>query len=132
MKARLAEILRARGYDVNDMGAHAYDKDDDYPDVVLPLARAVATEEGAFGIVLGKSGHGEAMAANRVHGARAVLFCGEETQLKLSREHNNANILSIGTDFTTPEKAAAAIEAWLQTPFSGDDRHVRRIVKLDA
>lgn len=132
MKARLAEILRARGYDVNDMGAQAYDRDDDYPDFVLPLARAVAGEDGAFGIVLGKSGHGEAMAANRVRGARAALLCGDDVRLKLSREHNDANILSIGVDFTTLEKATEAVVLWLSTPFSGSERHVRRIAKLDA
>lgn len=132
MKERLVEMLTARGYDVTDMGATAYDGTDDYPDFILPLARAVAAREGVFGIVVGKSGHGEAMAANRVHGARAALLCGDETWLRLSREHNNANILSIGADFTSAEAAADAVQKWISTPFSGDERHVRRLAKLDA
>lgn len=132
MKARLTEILCARGYDVKDMGASAYDGADDYPDFVLPLARAVAGDDGAFGIVVGKSGHGEAMAANRVRGARAILLCGNDERLRLSREHNNANILSIGADFINADNAAGAVQTWLSTPFSGGERHVRRIVKLDA
>ncbi len=131
LKQALLAFARERGWEAKDCGARAHDEADDYPDVVGPLARAVAADAGSFGVVIGKSGHGEAMAANRARGARAALLCGDDARLALSREHNDANILAIGADFTTPEQAIAAIERWVGTPFSGDERHARRIKKLD-
>ena len=110
-----------------------FDPADDYPDFCIQLAQKVAQDKGSFGIVVGLSGQGEAMAANRVRGARAaVYYGGDEEILKLSREHNDANILSLGAKFVTPEAAQAAVTLWLATPFSGDERHLRRIAKLDS
>jgi len=133
LKNLLVSWLREeQGYDVEDMGPYTLEPDDDYPDYVMPLARRVA-HDGAFGVVIGFSGQGEAMAANRITGARAaVYYGGPEELLRLSREHNDANILSLGARFITPIEAKEAIEVWLNTDFSSGERHVRRIHKLDA
>src|SRR3989338_4113494 len=135
------------GYEVVDKGAFKYDKDDDYPDFMTPVAEAVAGDKGSFGIILGGSGQGEAMAANRVKGARAALFYGEaiakeainiEGQksedpfeiVKLARQHNDANILSLSIRFLSLDEIKFAIELFLKTKFEGGDRHTRRINKL--
>ena len=120
-----------KGYDVTDHGAHEYDALDDYPDFIFPCARAVAADSSSRGIILGGSGQGEAMAANRVKGVRAAVFynCPEEI-IKLSREHNNANILSLGARFMSEEEIYKIIELWFEEPFEGG-RHERRIAKLD-
>lgn len=131
-KETLAAALRAGGHEVVDMGPHAFDPADDYPDFCIPLARAVAGEPGSFGVVLGGSGQGEAMAANRIKGARAAVYYGGESKmLALSREHNDANILALGARFLSKEDVLAAAMDWFSSPFSGDERHVRRIRKLD-
>ncbi|MEK7115221.1 MAG: RpiB/LacA/LacB family sugar-phosphate isomerase [Patescibacteria group bacterium] len=119
-------------YEVVDFGALKFDAQDDYPDFVRPVAQAVANDsEQGRGIILGGSGQGEAMVANRISGARAaVYYGGGEEIIKLSREHNNANILSLGARFINEEEAFKAIKLWLDTPFSGDERHVRRIAKF--
>ena len=97
------------------------------------MAKAVAFGEVERGIVIGKSGEGEAMAANRVKGVRASLYLGGRKEvIFLSRQHNDANILSIGTDFVTSQMAHELVPVWLKTPFSGESRHIRRIKKLDA
>ena len=132
MKGALAQFLRAQGHEVEDMGPHERSPEDDYPDYCIPLAQKVAAEPGAFGIVIGGSGQGEAMAANRVRGARAVVFYGGNTAvLKVSRGHNDANILSLGARFISQEEANRIALAWLSTSFPGEERHVRRIKKLD-
>ena len=135
------------GYEVVDMGALAYEEGDDYPDFVIPLAETVAQDHGSMGIVIGGSGQGEAMCANRVAGVRAVVFYGQEIPkeevnisgrqsvdsfeiVKLSREHNDANILSLGARFLTIDEAKFACELFLSTKFSGDERHVRRLAKF--
>ena len=108
-----------------------YDADDDYPDFIFPCARAVAADTESRGIILGGSGQGEAMAANRVKGCRAAVFYNGPAEIvKLSREHNNANILSLGTRFISEDKIYDVIELWLEEPFEGG-RHIRRIEKLD-
>lgn len=144
LKGKLVSFVRSLGYDAEDLGPHALDVADDYPDFIFPAARKVAETEGSFGIVIGASGQGEAMAANRIPGVRAAVYYGpahqEQTDaggetldlLTSSREHNNANILSLGARFLLEEEAKDAVRQWLQTPFSGDERHVRRIQKLDA
>jgi len=132
LKEALTAFLSERGYEVNDLGATALDPQDDYPDYLMMLGRHVAEEAGALGIGIGGSGQGEAMAANRIRGARAAVFYGGPMEIvKLSREHNNANILSLGARFISADDAKAAALLWLTTEFSGDERHVHRIAKLD-
>ncbi len=131
LKETVKVALEKEGYEVEDFGAYAYDRDDDYPDFILPAAYAVSQSPHARGIIFGGSGQGEAMAANRVKGVRAVVFYdGPEDIVRLSRRHNDANILSFGARFISAEKALRMIDLWLKEPFDGD-RHLRRIRKLD-
>jgi ribose 5-phosphate isomerase B len=124
--------LISKGHEVTDHGAHEYDALDDYPDYIFPCAKAVASDLESRGIILGGSGQGEAMAANRVKGVRAAVFYNGPVEIvKLSREHNNANILSLGARFMTEEEIYGVIEMWLDEPFGGG-RHQRRIDKLDS
>lgn len=133
LKGTLFKFLREAGNEAVDLGAHMQDNTDDYPDYILPLAKRVAAEPGTYGIVIGGSGQGEVMAANRIKGARAAEFYGGNIEVvKLSREHNDANILSLGARLMSEEEAKQAVTLWLATPFSGDERHVRRIKKLDS
>lgn len=126
-------LLQNPEYYIEDMGPSTLDTSDDYPDYILPLARKVSEEAGSMGIVIGGSGEGEAMAANKVSGIRAAEYYGGNTDIvRLSREHNDANILSLGARFISTEDAKRAVALWLSTPFSKDERHVRRIEKLDA
>lgn len=132
LKEALAPFLRERGFEVEDLGPGTLDPNDDYPDYLMMLGRHVAGEAGALGIGIGGSGQGEAIAVNRIKGARAAVFYGGPDEIvKLSREHNNANVLSLGARFLTQEQAKNAVILWLTTPFSNDERHVRRIAKLD-
>lgn len=132
LKEKLKVFLGEIGYVVEDMGTHAYDEKDDYPDLVRPVAEAVAHEKDARGIIIGGSGQGEAICANRVHGVRAAVYYGGPVDIVvLSREHNDANILSLGARFIDEEEAQEVVKLWLTTPFSGDERHVRRIRKID-
>ncbi len=131
MKEKVKQYLDEQGYKTQDFGAFTYDKEDDYPDFILPAAHVVGNSDHALGIIFGGSGQGEAMAANRVKGVRAaVYYDGPEEIVKLSRHHNNANILSLGARFVAVEKALVVINLWLHEPFEGD-RHERRIQKLD-
>ncbi len=131
LKEALIPFLRERGHEVEDVGPTTFDPADDYPDYVLPMAAKVAQNKGSFGIGIGGSGQGEAMVANRVKGARAaVYYGGKEEIIKLSREHNDANILSIGARFVSSEEAKKVVELWLGTPFSNEERHTRRLSKL--
>jgi ribose 5-phosphate isomerase B len=132
----LKEVLKAHlisgGHEVEDSGAHALDPADDYPDFIVPAAHMVSDGICERAIVLGGSGQGEAMAANRVAGVRAVVYYGEPSDIiRLSREHNDANVLSLGARFLSKEEAVSAVDAWLGTPFSEDERHARRIAMLD-
>ena len=131
LKDSIKTYLLNKGFEVKDHGAHEYDPQDDYPDFIFPCAKAVAKDIDSRGIILGGSGQGEAMAANRIKGIRAVVFYnGPKEIIKLSREHNNANILSLGARFMTEEDIHNVINIWLKEPFGGD-RHQRRIDKLD-
>ena len=131
LKQFLGEHLLQLGFGVEDCGAHNMNPLDDYPDFIIPAAQKVAGDSNAKGIIMGGSGQGEAIAANRVKGVRAVVYYdGPIDIVKLSRSHNNANILSIGARFITPEKAAVAVDLWLKEPFEGG-RHKIRIDKLD-
>lgn len=132
LKEKLLPFLRAHGHDIEDMGAHSFDALDDYPDFIRHVAEGVANDPTARGIILGGSGQGEAMCANRVNGARAAVYYGGPFDIAvLSREHNDANILSLGARFVEEDEAREVVRVWLETKFSGDERHVRRIQKLD-
>lgn len=132
LKHTLVEFLRAQGHMVSDMGPHELVPGDDYPDYIIPLAQKVAQHKGSFGIAIGKSGEGEAIAANRVPGARAAEYYGGTMDvITLTRQHNDANILSLGAGFVGEEDAKQAVTLFLATPFSGEERHERRIEKLD-
>jgi ribose 5-phosphate isomerase B len=132
LKEALQVFLTEEGYDVEDLGPENLTPGDDYPDYCMPLGAKVAQNKGTFGIVIGGSGQGEAMAVNRVAGARATVFYGGNADvLAASREHNNANVLSLGARFISVEDAKHATLFWLTTEFSQDERHVRRINKLD-
>lgn len=132
LKETVKQALEKDGWPVEDFGAYAYDQDDDYPDFILPAAYAVSRSPNSRGIIFGGSGQGEAMAANRVRGVRAVVFYdGPEQIIRLSRRHNHSNVLSFGARFIAPEKALKMIDIWLKEPFDGA-RHLRRIDKLDS
>jgi ribose 5-phosphate isomerase B len=143
LKSHLIGIVGALGYDTEDYGPVVYDEDDDFPDFVLPMAQKVAADAGSFGICIGGSGQGEAIAANRVKGVRAVVYYGRAAQqqtdatgnvldlLTSTRAHNNANVLSLGARFVSTDDAEKAVQAWLSAQFSGEERHVRRLAKLD-
>ncbi len=132
LKEKIKKYLIKEGFKVIDKGAHEQDPEDDYPDFILPAAEEVAKDpENTRGIILGGSGQGEAIAANKVKGIRAALYYGHDTNIvKLSRTHNNANILSLGARFLNKEKALEAIKIWLDTGFSNKERHSRRINKI--
>ncbi|HEY2410657.1 MAG TPA: ribose 5-phosphate isomerase B [Pirellulaceae bacterium] len=128
-KTAIAKRLTELGHDVKDFGTNS-EAPVDYPDFIRPAAEAVAAGECERGIVLGGSGNGEAIAANRVHGVRCALCWNEETA-RLGRLHNNANMISIGERLITEPEALRIVDIWLATPFEGG-RHERRIAKLDA
>ena len=131
LKNTIKEFLVDKGHDVTDHGAYEYDALDDYPDFIFPCAKAVANDSNSRGIILGGSGQGEAMTANRIKGCRAAVFYnGPKEIIKLSREHNDANILSIGARFMLENEIYDIIELWLEEPFAGG-RHQKRIDKLD-
>lgn len=131
VKQFLVERLRADGHEVLDHGATSYEPLDDYPDFVIPCAEAVVADERSLGIVLGGSGNGEQIAANKVVGVRAALGYSIETAA-LARLHNDANIISLGGRMQSPEEAYAIVKAFLGTAFSGDGRHERRIRQIAA
>jgi ribose 5-phosphate isomerase B len=133
LSAHLVRHLSDQGYDVVDHGPQEYDPLDDYPGFCLHAAAAVVADRGrgldSLGIVLGGSGNGEQIAANKVAGVRAALAWNEETAV-LAREHNDATVVAVGGRQHTVSEATEIIEAFLRAPFSGDDRHSRRISKI--
>ena len=131
LKEVIKRYLQEQGKEVEDMGAFILDKQDDYPDFIIPAAYRVAEDPHEnFGVFFGATGQGEAIAANKVKGIRATVYYGGSLDLvKRSRSHNNANVLSLGARFLTPEEAIDAIEMWLRTEFTGG-RHERRIEKV--
>jgi ribose 5-phosphate isomerase B len=148
LKSAFVEHLPMLGHEVIDMGPATLDPEDDYPDYVTPLAEAIVGEPDAFGIILAGSGEGEAMCANRVRGVRCAVFYGKVgavealdaegghaqdgfDTVRLSRKHNNANILSIGARFVSPQDADEAVRIFLATPFDAKSpRHARRLAKF--
>jgi ribose 5-phosphate isomerase B len=131
LKSHLVEELGSQGHVVTDHGAHAYDADDDYPPFCLRAADAVVSDPGSLGIVIGGSGNGEQIAANKVKGVRAALAWSTETA-QLSRLHNDANVVSIGARMHSVDEAAGLVETFLATEFTGEERHARRIAMLAA
>jgi ribose 5-phosphate isomerase B len=149
VKNKVIEYLKSLGYETEDCGPFEFDKNDDYPDLISKAAKKVSENPEEFGIVFGGSGQGEAMVSNKFKNVRCALFyslaipaqaidiSGNKStdpyeMLKLTREHNNSNMLSIGTRFLTEEQIITAIKIFLESPFPGDERHARRIEKIKA
>ena len=128
-KDHLKEALTGAGHEPVDCGAFEYDPQDDYPVFILPAALAVAAEPGSLGVVLGGSGNGEQIAANLVPSVRAALGWSVETAV-LARQHNDATVIGVGARQHSLEEATAIVDAFLAEPFSGDERHARRIAML--
>lgn len=119
--------------EIIDKGAFSLNEKDDYPDFIIPVAEAISQEENSLGIILGGSGQGEGISANKIDGIRAIVFYGGNLEIvKLGREHNNANILSLGARFTKEDEAKKAVKIFIETKFSEEKRHIRRINKLEA
>ena len=129
LKEHLTDWLKREGYEVVDHGPYAFDPQDDYPPFVLRAATAVASEPGSLGVVLGGSGNGEQIAANKVDGIRAALAWNEDTAV-LARQHNDANVISLGARQHPMEDAVRFLRAFLRTPFSREQRHQNRIDML--
>ncbi len=129
LKSRLMTRLAEIGHEPVDCGPPAYDAEDDYPPYVLLAATRTAADPGSLGIVIGGSGNGEAIAANKVPGVRCALAFSEETA-RLGREHNDANVVSLGARMYAEADALRYAEIFLSTPFSGEERHVRRLQQL--
>lgn len=133
LKESLVEFIKNLGHEVVDYGATVYDKTDDYPDFIQKAAQSVSENPDEYrAVVLGGSGQGEAIVANRFSHVRATVFYGGDNEIvRLGREHNNANILSLGARFISESEAKEAVKIFLETQFSGDERHIRRINKID-
>jgi len=131
LKEHLVKVLRDSGYEVIDHGATTYDPNDDYPQMCIKAAEGVVSDPGSLGVVIGGSGNGEQMAANLVKGARAALVWNEDIAV-LAREHNNANVIAVGARQHSKEDATRFVLTFLETPFSEDERHKRRIAVMDA
>ncbi len=132
LKNQIKEFLNSEGFTVEDMGAHTYNKEDDYPEIMIPVAMRVLSDNNTKAIIFGKSGQGEAMIVNRFPGIRAIVYHGKNLEiLRLGREHNDSNILSIGAGFVEFEEAREAVRLWISTSFSNEERHIRRIEQMD-
>jgi ribose 5-phosphate isomerase B len=128
-KNRIIAHLQSQGHLVSDHGPHTFDPVDDYPIFCIPAAEAVVAEPGSLGIVLGGSGNGEQIAANKVKGVRAALVWNEATAIA-AREHNDANIIAIGGRMHSEAEALSLVDLFLSTPFTHDERHARRIALI--
>ena len=128
-KNRIVSHLSSQGHDVVDHGPHTLDPLDDYPVFCIPAAIATAAEPDSLGIVLGGSGNGEQIAANKVKGVRAALVWNEATAIA-AREHNDANVIAIGGRMHAESEALALVDLFIATPFTHDERHVRRIALI--
>jgi ribose 5-phosphate isomerase B len=141
LKEKLVPFIKSLGHEVEDFGAKTYVVGDDYPDYISKAAHAVSLDpENSRAIILGASGQGEAMCANRYHNVRALVYYGtpktglfgkKHDIVALGREHNNANVLSLGARFVSFEQAKAAVKKWLIINFTNEERHVRRLAKLE-
>jgi len=131
VKNRLVEALRAAGTDVVDHGPFGYDPLDDFPPFCIRTAEAVASDDGSLGVVLGGSGNGEQIAANKVTGIRAALAWSVDTA-RLAREHNDAQVVAVGARMHAYEEVLQLVEVFIRTPFSGEGRHSRRLQMILA
>lgn len=140
LKEKLVAILKAQGHEVIDKGAFDYNESDDYPDFIVPVAKEVSHDpDNVKGIILGATGQGEAMVANKFRHVRAVVYYGksdavvdDEADIIIrARQHNNSNILSLGARYLTEEQMLSAVTLWLNTPYSEGERHIRRLGKMD-
>ncbi len=131
LKNALADHLRQGGHEVVDHGAHTYDALDDYPAFCIDCGKGVVADPGSLGVVIGGSGNGEQIAANKVEGVRAALVWNEDTA-RLARQHNDANVISIGFRQHDLELCFHLVDVFIAEPFSGDERHVRRIGQISA
>jgi len=134
LKEKIKKYLLEIGMEIEDEGAHSLDPKDDYPDFIVPVAKKVAEDpDNNKGIIFGASGQGEAIVANKFKGIRAAVYYGNDMKIvKLSRTHNNSNILSLGARFLTKDEAIEAVKVWLETDFSNEGRHSRRINKIKS
>lgn len=140
-KEKLKAYLKELGHEVEDKGAFEYNESDDYPDFIIPLARDISKRPNELkGIIIGGSGQGEAMTANKFHHVRAAVYYGDgecvvkdqhDSIIKLSRDHNDANVLSLGARFITEDEMKHVVKEWLETPFTNNERHQRRIDKMN-
>ena len=134
IKQKIIPWLEKQGHKVIDCGPFKYKKDDDYPDFVIPMAKKVAKNKDSRGVIIAGSGQGEVVAANRIRGIRTVLYYGyvsPQRVLKLSRAHNDSNVISMGAKVLSVKQIKQAIKIWLAAPFSNSTRHKRRLKKLD-
>ena len=130
LKGKIKRLLAELRVTYEDIGPHKFNSEDDYPDFIIPVTRKVVENPGSGGLIFGGSGQGEAIAANKIKGVRAALYYGGPMDIvKLSRTHNNSNILSLGARFVSEEEAVRAVKLWLDTGFEGG-RHERRIEKI--
>lgn len=130
LKRELKDYLGSLDFEVHDMGNLKLEENDDYPDFVAKAGEMVAKNPGSFGIVIGGSGEGEAMTANKIDGVRAAVIY-DEYSAKMSRRDNDSNVASLGSRTMNKEMAKKLIKLWLETPFSNEERHKRRIDKID-
>lgn len=133
LKNKVKDFLISEGFGVEDLGAHVMDREDDYPKIMIPVAmRIINDPDHTKAIIFGKSGQGEAMVSNRFPGVRAAVYYSHNLEiLRLSRLHNDANVLSIAAGFVNEDDAKEAVRIWISTPFSDEERHVRRISQMD-
>lgn len=129
-KEQIKDWLTDNNYQYEDLGAKTLDPGDDYPDFIIPLAKMIAHHPHDLGIILGRSGNGEAIAANKVKGVRAAV-CFNEKMAEKARDSNNANVLSLGADYLSIESAQKIVKTFLETSFSKAERHVRRLKKIE-
>jgi len=134
MKSELLGFVKELGYEVEDCGAYELNPNDDYPEFVKKAAQMVSNDqENVRAIVLGGSGQGEDMVADKFPNIRSAEYYGGNLEIiKLSREHNDSNVLSLGARFLSVDEAKEAVKLWLETPFSGEERHIRRIEKIES
>lgn len=130
LKEEIKKYLKEGGVQFEDMGASSLNPGDDYTDFIIPVAKKVASTPDSLGIIIGRSGNGEVIAANKINGIRAAL-CLNETMAQKAKDHNNANILSLGADYISLEDAKKIVQAFLDTPFSNEERHIRRLKKIE-
>jgi ribose 5-phosphate isomerase B len=128
-KEQIKKYLTENKYDVIDCGAFILDLNDDYPDFISKVGESIEKNPDSFGIILGKSGAGECIVANKYKNVRAFLAI-NQNNVRLAREHNDANVISLGSEFVTLEEAKKLIKIFLETAFSNEERHIRRINKI--